>query len=117
MKTVTTTKELEDAIKAGETKILLKGEIADKIRAKKKRKKGALIGGIGLAAAGLIALPFTGGASSAGIIGGIGLTIGSLTISAAELAILVGGSVAIFGIHKGYNIKFNGDGSVTVEKK
>jgi len=115
--TVTTTKELEEALKAGETKILLKGEVAEKIKKGKKRKKGAVIGGIALAVAGLAALPFTGGASSAGIIGGLGLTLGTITISAAELAILVGGSIAIIGLCKGYDITFNPDGSVTLKKK
>ena len=117
LKTVYTTKELEDAVKAGEKKILLKGEVAEKIRKRKKRKKGAIIGGAALAIGGLIALPFTGGASAAGIIGGLGLTIGSVTITAGELAILVGGSLAAYGIHKGYDIKFNGDGSVEITTK
>ena len=117
MKTVTTTKELEEAIKAGETQLLLKGEIAEKIIKKKKRKKGALIGGAVLALGGLIALPFTGGASAVGIFAGLGLTIGTITMSAAELAIIVGGSIAIIGLIKDYDVKFNSDGSVELKKK
>lgn len=42
MKTLTTTKELEEAIKAGETQLLLKGEIAEKIIKKKNAKKALL---------------------------------------------------------------------------
>ena len=114
---VYTTTELEEAIKAGETKLLLKGEIAEMIRKRKARKKRTLIGGLALAAAGLVALPFTMGASTPLLIGGLGLTIGTVTISAAELAILVGGSIAIIGLCKDYTITFNSDGSVTLERK
>lgn len=117
MKVVYTTTELEEAIKAGEIRLLLKGEIAEMIRKRKARKKRTLLGGLALAAAGLAALPFTMGASTPLLIGGLGLTIGSVTISAVELAILVGGSLAIIGIYKGYNITFNPDGSVTIERK
>ena len=94
----------------------MKGEIAEKIIRKKKRKKGAVIGGIALVVGGLAALPFTGGASAAGILGGLGLTVGAVTISAAELAILVGGSVTVYGIYKGYNVEFKSgpDGLVVV---
>ena len=116
-KTVYSTSELEEAIKAGETKLLLKGEIAEMIRKRKARKKRTLIGGLALAAAGLAALPFTMGASTPLLIGGLGLTIGTVTISAAELAILVGGSIAIIGLCKDYTITFNSDGSVTLERK
>lgn len=116
-KTVYSTAELEEAIKAGETKLLLKGEIAEMIRKRKARKKRTLIGGLALAAAGLVALPFTWGASTPLLIGGLGLTIGTVTISAAELAILVGGSIAIIGLCRDYTITFNSDGSVTLERK
>lgn len=117
LKVVYTTTELEEAIKAGETKLLAKGELAERIRKQKKRKKRTLIGGLALTAAGLVALPFTWGASTPLLLGGLGLTIGTVTISAAELAILVGGSIAIIGLYKGYNITFNPDGSVTIVKK
>lgn len=94
----------------------MKGEIAEKIIRKKKRKKGAVIGGIALVVGGLAALPFTGGVSAAGILGGLGLTVGAVTISAAELAILEGGSVTVYGIYKGYNVEFKSgpDGPVVV---
>ena len=117
LKVVYTTKELEEAIKAGETKLLAKGELAEKIRNQKKRKNRRLIGGLALAAAGLVALPFTWGASTPLLLGGLGLTIGTVTISAAELALLVGGSIAIIGLCKDYTITFNSDGSVTLERK
>lgn len=117
LKVVFTTTELEEAIKAGETKLLAKGELAEKIRKRKERKNRSLIGGLALAAAGLVALPFTWGASTPLLLGGIGLTIGTVTISAAELAILVGGSIAIIGLCKDYSITYNSDGSVTLERK
>lgn len=114
---VYTTTELEEAIKAGETKLLAKGELAGKIRKRKERKRRSLIGGLALFLVGLVALPFTWGASTPLLLGGLGLTIGSVTISAAELAILVGGSIAIIGLCKDYTITFNPDGSVTLVRK
>lgn len=39
MRVVYTTTELEEAIKVGEVKLLLKGEIAEMIRKRKARKK------------------------------------------------------------------------------
>lgn len=116
MKTVSTKKELEDALSSGERKVILKGEVAEKIIRSKKRKKGALIGGIALIVGGLVALPFTGGASATGILGGLGLTVGTVTISAAELTILAGGSITVYGIYKGYNVEFKPgpDGPVVI---
>ncbi len=117
VKVVYTTTELEEAIKAGETKLLAKGELAEKIRKRKERKRKSLKGGLALFLVGLVALPFTWGASTPLLIGGLGLTIGTVTISAAELAILVGGSIAIIGLCRDYTITFNSDGSVTLERK
>lgn len=102
------------ALEAGERTIIAKGELAQEIRKISKRKKGAKIGGGLLAVGGLLAAPFTGGTSLAAT--AAGLTIGSLTISALELAIIVGGAVAITGIVKGCKkVTFNLDGSVTME--
>lgn len=79
--------------------------------------------GIGTAAIGvaaLIAAPFTAGTSLVPGAAAMGLTAtvggATLTISSAELAILVGGSLAFAGILKGYNIKFNSDGSVELNR-
>ena len=47
----------------------------------------------------------------------MGLTIGTVSISVAELAILVGGGVAITALLKGYKkVKLNSDGSIELEK-
>lgn len=47
----------------------------------------------------------------------MGLVVGSVSISTVELAILIGGSIAIFAIRKGYKkIKFCPDGSVELNR-
>ena len=47
----------------------------------------------------------------------MGLTVGSVSVSVTELAILVGGTVAMTAILKGYEtVKFNSDGSIELEK-
>ncbi len=113
-KTVYTKDEMRRALADGEKSIIAKGELAREIRNSSKRRKGAKIGGGILAVGGLLAAPFTGGTSLAAT--AAGLTLGSLTISVAELAIIVGGAVAITGIVKGCKkITFNPDGSVTME--
>lgn len=116
MITVHTKQEFEKALANHEHTILCKGEIAEIIKRKHNRKKRATLASVALIAGGLLAIPFTGGASSAGIIAGtVGLTVGTITISTAELAILCGTAVAIVGIASGARVKFNSDGSVTVE--
>lgn len=79
--------------------------------------------GIGTAAIGvaaLIAAPFTAGTSLVPGAAAMGLTAtvvgATLTISATELAILCGVGLAFAGILKGYNIKFNSDGSVELNR-
>lgn len=116
MITVTTQQELEQAIFNREPKILCKGEAAKPFLKKRKRKRFAIIGGAALTILGAVAIPFTGGAST-GIIA-MGLTIGTVTISTAELAIICGTVIATAGILKGgkVNFKVNAkDGSIEVE--
>lgn len=60
------------------------------------------------------AIPFTGGASAAGVAIGAGLTIGTVTISTTELAIICGTVIALKGIDKGCKVKFSPDGGVEV---
>lgn len=120
MRTVYTQNELEEAIKAHEEKILCKGEIARQLAKKKKRKRAARIGvGGALIIGGIVAIPLTGGASLLGTLGAaaVGLTVGTITISAAELAILLGGVVALTGIVSGGKVTFKNDGSVEFDPK
>ena len=100
MITVTTKQEFEQAIQNRELKILCIGDAAKPFLKQRKRKRGAIIGGIG----------------SMGVIAG--LTAGTLTITAAELAIICGTAIAITGILKGGRVRFvtsAQDGSVSVE--
>lgn len=115
MRTVSTEEQFKEALKQRKKKILCKGEVAKKFQQKKKRKEMAKTGGIAIALAGLAAAPFTGGVSLAAT--AMGLTVGALTISAGELAIILGAVVAIYGIKKDCKITFNSDGTVTVEPK
>lgn len=120
MRTVYTQNELEEAIKAHEEKILCKGEIARQLAKKKKRKRAARIGvGGALIIGGIVAIPLTGGTSLLGTLGAaaVGLTVGTITISAAELAILLGGVVALTGIVSGGKVTFKNDGSVEFDPK
>lgn len=107
MKTVSTKAELEQALKAGETHLMLKGELSKAVSKKKSRSKAAKIGGAVLAVGGVLAAIPTGGASLGAT--AFGLTIGTVTITAAELAILLGGSTigsaVILAILKGRRVK------------
>lgn len=120
MITVYSKEELEKALKAKEKHILIKGTYAEnlkkQIQKKKNNKKKLGITSIAIAAASLAAIPFTGGTSiAAGAT--YWLTAGGLTISAAELAIIGGFSLAGIALLKGYRkVKFNPDGSVELEK-
>lgn len=114
---VKTKNELKRAIERKQFPIKCVGELATQLTKKKKRAKKAKIVGALLALGG-VAIPFSGGASAAATATGLtamGLTVGSVAISTAELAILVGGGVAITAILKGRKTKLQPDGSVTVE--
>ena len=120
MKTVYTKEELAETLKKGET-ALVKGSLASEIREKfekrKKVRKGAAIAGGAIAVAGIAAAPFTGGTSLVGTavgLGAMGLT-GTFIISIGELALLLGAALAAYGIYKNCKVKFNMDGSVTIE--
>ena len=90
MITVSTKQELISAIQRREKQIIATGEIATSIRQKVKVKKGAKVRGVVLAIGGLLAIPFTGGASAGLPAAGMALTVGTITVSTAELAILCG---------------------------
>ena len=121
MKTVYTKEQLEETLKKGET-ALVKGSLASEIRKKyetkiKVRKRTRIAGGA-IAVAGLVAAPFTGGTSlvgSAVALGAMGLTLGTITISIGELAMLLGAALAAYGIYKNCKVTFNKDGSITIE--
>lgn len=114
MKTVHTKEELAAALRAGETHIMAKGELAETLRKRKKRKKAALIGGGLLFLGGLAAIPFTGGASAAAAASGVTLAVGkfTLSLSAVELAILCGTGLGAYGLAKNrkFKLKFAADG-------
>ena len=121
MKTVYTKEELAETLKKGET-ALVKGSLASEIRKKyetrKKVRKSTAITGGAIAIASLVAAPFTGGTSLVGTavgLGAIGLTIGTITISIGELALLLGAALAAYGIYKKCKVTFNMDSSVTIE--
>lgn len=105
MKTVSTKKELENAIIQGEKHFLLKGDLAKQIIKKKQRSKAAKIGSGILAGIGVLAAIPTGGASLGAT--AIGLTMGTLTVTAAELAIIFGGSTLVISALKGRKIKLH----------
>lgn len=117
MVTVYTKEELAKAIENKTPKILCKGEVAKEFIKKKRRRGFAKIAGVAMIAGGIVALPFTGGASAAGIAAGAGLTIGTVVISTTELAIICGTIIAVTGILKNAKVTFNADGSVVVEPK
>ena len=107
---VRTKEELQEAIKNKVDSIRIEGPyagiVAQKIRSRKKVKKVAI--GVGTLAlvGGVIAAPFTGGASLAGSAVGLpamGLTVGAITITTTQLAMLLG--FGAFAIYKKYNIK------------
>ncbi len=99
MKTVRTEEELKAAFAAKEDKIIVKGEMAEKMVSKAKTAKAANIGGLAIIVASLAAVPFTGGASIGGVSAGI-------TLTASELAILCCFALGIYGIHKGSKVKY-----------
>ena len=110
MVVVRTKEELQEAIKNKVDSIRIEGPyagiVAQKIRSRKKVKKVAI--GVGTLAlvGGVIAAPFTGGASLAGSaveLTAMGLTVGALTITTTHLAMLLG--FGAFAIYKKYNIK------------
>lgn len=127
MKTVYSKEELIETLKKGET-ALVKGALASEIRkryeTKKKVRKRGVIAGAAIAVAGIVAAPFTGGISLIGTaagLGAMGLTIGVVSLTATELAIILGiiagAGLAAYGIYKGAKVTFRPDGTVVIEPK
>lgn len=119
MTTVRTKQELISAIERRETQIIATGEIAASIRKKVKVKKSAKIGGLALAIGGLLAIPFTGGASAGLTAAGLTCFTGVATLTGIEILILcgiIGGTaVAITGVLNGAKVVFRPDGTVEVD--
>lgn len=122
MTTVSTKQELISAIERREKQIIATGEIAASIRRKVKVKKGAKVakvGGLVLAIGGLLAIPFTGGASAGLTAAGLTCLTGVATLTGTQILFLcgiIGGTaVAITGVLKGAKVVFRPDGSVEVD--
>ncbi len=126
MITVRTKEELEQAIKnnKGES-IRVEGSYAktltEKIRSKKKISNVAMAGGVLAIIGGVLAVPFTGGASLAGCAAGaaaVGLTVGTISLTTAELAMILGTVLGGYAISKNYKIKVGkGDNYLELEPK
>lgn len=123
MKTVTTKKELEQAIKNGEKKVLCKGALGldmkrkyEKLESRKRKTK--VLGGMTLLA-GLLAAPFTGGMSAVGALGAMGITAGSLVLTTGELALLLGAALVAYGVSKDKRVAvkktYNGEVMLCIE--
>lgn len=105
--------ELEVAMKNKAASIRIEGPyaktFANAVRSRRRKAKVAKVAiGFGALAVigGLAAAPFTGGASLAGTVMGataMGLTVGTVTISTAELAMILG--FAAYALNKNYTIK------------
>lgn len=115
MRTVSTKTELKEALKARERKIIVTGDLAAQMRKKTKVKKAAKIGGLVLIIGGTIAIPFTVGASAAAV--AMGLTVGTVTLSTVELAILCGFTLGLLGVLTGAKVTFGPGGPVTIEPR
>ena len=119
---VRTKTELETALKAKTKKITVVGPYAEQIAKEyQKRHKVAKasggIGAVGVALASIGAAPFSGGLSLAGLAASAALTVGTVTISAVELAIICGFTLGMYGLSKGYDVKYSPDGTVEIIKK
>lgn len=115
MVTVFTKDGLKNAIESREAQIKVIGDLADTMRKKTKVRKASKLGAAALVIGGIVAIPFTGGASAVMTIAG--LTVGTVTISVVELAILCGFVLGMTGILKGARVQFCPDGSVIIEPK
>ena len=120
MKTVYTKTALIKAFEEKEQVICAKGHVARIIKSKiKRRKYQAILSGVILCGISLAAIPFTGGFSSAGVATGVsvfGLTMGSVTITTAELAIICGTILGLGSIIAGAKVTFSSD-HVIIEPK
>ena len=113
--------ELEVALKNKTASVRIEGPyaktFANAVRSRRRKAKVAIGFGALAVIGGLAAAPFTGGASFAGTVMGataMGLTVGTVTVSTAELAMILG--FAAYALNKKYTIKI-GDGDKYVEMR
>ena len=121
MITVRSKQELEVALKNKTASVRIEGPyaktFANAVRSRRRKAKVAIGFGALAVIGGLAAAPFTGGASFAGTVMGataMGLTVGTVTVSTAELAMILG--FAAYALNKKYTIKI-GDGDKYVEMR
>jgi len=113
---VFTKEQLQCALGSDERCIIAYGDAAKILKGSKKKKSALKIGGALLALGGLVAAPFTAGSSLLIGTAAAGLTVGNLTISAGELAVMVEYAIAIKLIRHDYDFTYNDDGSVTLNR-
>ncbi len=114
MRIVRTKEELKKAIKEGEHQIMVEGEYSKVLQKKLENKKKIGLAGVGIALLGIIAIPFTGGASAIPV---VGLTVGTVTVTVAELALILGFGLSAIAMVKGYtHIEVTPEG-IRIEKK
>lgn len=113
MVTVQSQAELTAAMDRKEKQICIIGPLAEelypKLQKKKKIKKKILITGAVLVACGIVVAPFTLGTSLTGTAAGLamaGVTIGTISLTAGELAMILGSVtlVSMYTIYKGGKI-------------
>lgn len=121
MITVRSKQELEVALKNKTASVRIEGPyaktFANAVRSRRRKAKVAIGFGALAVIGGLAAAPFTGGASLVGTVMGataMGLTVGTVTICTAELAMILG--FAAYALNKKYTIKI-GDGDKYVEMR
>ena len=114
MRTVNSKSEFINAIKASEKRILCKAEAAKMLKKFNRKQKIVKATRIVATIASLATIPFTGGTSMVANAAVMGLTANTVTISTAELVVLVGGSIAMVAVLKGRKLKchYNADGSI-----
>jgi len=118
MTTVSNKAGLKRALENREKRIICIGELAKSMRRRSKVRKATMAGAAVLVIGGVIAIPFTGGASAGisamGLTLGRALTVGTVTISVQELIILCALTLGVIGILKGASVEFRPDGSVVI---
>lgn len=127
--TVSTKEEFENAVERKAERIIVTGDLAEKIiSAQKKKDAGKKIAGTGIATAavaavaGIVLAPVTGGASVAAAAAAATIGATTITMTTAEFIAAIAGIVAVTGIAasalntvaKNYDVKVNA-GNTTVE--